>query len=151
HERKRALIQDFVGRRLPLELPDIKATDAAAAAEIEAIHARQFPASARARGGRWRSRRRAGRSRESFYPESLRLDSHVISSAFAWLDLRSARSDERRQWLGYIRTFLDLVLGSIPQIDDARQQEIDGLPDQFGNWVFGLVAGAIPCLTADED
>jgi hypothetical protein len=151
HERKRALIQDFVDRRLPVELPDIKATNAAAAAEIEAIHVQQFPESARARGAGRRSRRRARRSRETLYPESLRLDSHVISSAFAWLDVRSARSDERRQWLGFIRNFFGLVLGSIPQVDDPRQQEIEGLPDHFDNWVFGLVAGAIPSLTAAED
>ena len=151
HERKRALVQDFVDRRLPVELPDIKAINAAAAAEIEAIHAQQFPELARARGAPQRSRRRAGRSRESLYPESLRLDSHVISSAFAWLNMRSARPDERPKWLGYIRNFLALVLGSVPQIDDPRQQDIDGLPDQFGNWVFGLIAGTIPCLKASED
>jgi hypothetical protein len=151
HERKRALIQHFVDRRLPVELPDIKAINAAAADEIEAIHVQQFPELARARGAPQRSRRRAGRSRESLYPESLRLDSHVISSAFAWLDVRSARSDERRKWLGFIRNFLALVLDSVPQIDDPRQQEIEGLPDHFDNWVFGLIAGAIPCLTAAED
>jgi hypothetical protein len=151
HERKRALVQDFVDRRLPVELPDIKAINAAAAAEIEAIHAQQFPELARARGAPQRSRRRAGQSRESLYPDSLRLNSHVISAAFAWLDLRSARPDERRQWLGYIRNFLAFVLGSIPQIENPRQQEIDGLPDQFDTWVFGLVAGAVPCLTAAED
>jgi len=53
--------------------------------------------------------------------------------------------------LGYVRSFLGLMLGSIPQIDDSRQQEIDGLPDEFDNWVFGLVARAIPCLTEAED
>jgi hypothetical protein len=68
-----------------------------------------------------------------------------------WLDLASARPDERRQWLGYVRNFVDLTLGSIPQIDDPRQQEIEGLPDEFDGWVFGLVAGAIPCLNAAED
>jgi hypothetical protein len=151
HERKRALIQDFVDQRLPVELPDITAINAGAASEIDAVHAQQFPELARARGAPRRSRRRAGRSREFLYPESLRLDSHVISSAFAWLDLRSARPDERRKWLGFIRAFLALVLGSIPQIDDPRQQEIEGLPDYFDNWVLGLVAGAIPCLTAAEN
>jgi hypothetical protein len=151
HERKRALIQDFVDRRLPAELPDISAINATAADEIEAIHAQQFPELARSRGAARRSRRRAGRSRESLYPESLRLDSHVISSAFAWLDLRSARPEERAKWVGFIRKFLTLVLGSIPQIDDPRQQEIDGLPGQFDNWVFGVVASAIPSLTAAED
>jgi hypothetical protein len=151
HERKEDLIRDFVERGSPVELPDIRAVNATAAAEIEAVQARRFPEMARAGGAPRRSRRRAGPSRESLYRESLRLDSHVISSAFAWLDLQSARSDERRQWLGYVRSFLDLMLGSIPQIDDSRQQEIDGLPDEFDNWVFGLVARAIPCLTGAED
>jgi hypothetical protein len=153
HERKQDLVRDFVERRSPVEQPDIRAVNASAsaAAEIEAVQARRFPEMARARGAPRRSRRRAGRSRESLYRESLRLDSHVISSAFAWLDLQSARPDERRQWLGYVRTFLDLMLGSIPQVEDSRQQEIDGLPDEFDNWVFGLAARAIPCLTAAED
>lgn len=151
NERKEALIQDFVDRRSPIELPEIRAVNATAAAEIEAGQAQRFPEMARARGAPRRSRRRAGRSRKSLYRESLRLNSRVISSAFAWLDLRSARPEERRRWLGYVRNFLDLMLGSIPQIDDPRQQEIDGLPDEFDNWVFGLVAGAIPCLTATED
>jgi hypothetical protein len=150
HERKRALIQEFLDQRLPIELPDIKQINAVAVAEIEALHAQQFPELTRVRGAP-RESRRQGHPRESLYPESLRLDSRVISSAFAWLDLRSARSDERRKWLGFIRNFLDIVLGSIPQIDDPRQQEIDGLPDQFDDWVFGIVAGAIPCLTAAED
>jgi hypothetical protein len=151
HERKQDLIRDFVERRSPVELPDITAVNATAAAEIEAIHAQQFPELARSRGAARRSRRRAGRSREALYPESLRLDSHAISSAFAWLDLRSARPQERAKWLAFVRTFLGLVLGSIPQIDDPRQQEIDGLPDQFDNWVFGLVASSLPSLTAAED
>jgi hypothetical protein len=75
----------------------------------------------------------------------------VISSAFAWLDLRSARPVERNKWLGFIRNFLDIVLGSIPRVDDPRQQQIEGLPDQFDDWVFGRVAAAVPCLTAAED
>jgi hypothetical protein len=75
----------------------------------------------------------------------------VIASAFAWLDVRSARPGERHKWLGFIRNFLASVLGSVPRIDDPRQQEIEGLPDDFDNWVFGLIAGAIPCLTAAED
>ena len=34
--------------------------------------------------------RHAGRSRESLYPDRLGLDTHVIMSAFAWLDLAAA-------------------------------------------------------------
>jgi hypothetical protein len=151
HERKIALIQDFVDQRLPVELPDIRTINAAAADEINAIQAQQFPELARARAAPRRSRRRAGRSRESLHPESLRLDSRVISSAFAWLDLRSAQPSERQKWLGYVRNFLDLTLGSIPRIDDPEHEEIDGLPDHFDDWVFAVVAGAIPSLTGGED
>jgi hypothetical protein len=151
HGRKEALIRDFVEHRAPVELPDIRAVNATAAAEIDAIQSRRFPEMARARATPRSPRRRTGRSRESLYRESLRLDCRVISSAFGWLDLRSAGLKERRRWLGYIRNFLDLTLSSIPQIDDPRQQEIKGLPNKFDNWVFGLVARAIPCLTGAED
>ena len=43
------------------------------------------------------------------------------------------------------------MLGSIPQDRRSEQQEIDGLPEDFDGWVFGVVARAIPCLTAAED
>ena len=43
HERKEDLIQDFVERRSSIKLPDIRAVNATAAAEIEAVQARQFP------------------------------------------------------------------------------------------------------------
>ena len=147
--RKSALVQQFVDRQLPTELPDIKKVNAAAAEEIDALQARQFPEMTRLRTPR--SARRPGKSREALYPEHLRLDSHVISSAFAWLDLRSARPDERRKWLGYIRSFLDILIRAVPKIDDPQEQEVDGLPDDFHGWVFGIVAGAIPCLTESEN
>jgi hypothetical protein len=147
--RKDALLQQFVDRQSPAELPNIKEINATAAEELEAVQAQQFPEMARTR--RPRSLRRSGQSRESLYPEHLRLDSHVISSAFAWLDLRVARPGERTKWLGYIRNFLDIVVGAVPKITDAREQEIDGLPEDFDGWVFGVVAGTIPCLTASED
>lgn len=150
-ERKEVLIRDFVERHSPVELPEIRAVSAAAALEVEEIQARRFPEMARLRGTPRRSGRRGGRSRESLHRESLRLDTRVISSAFLWLDLASARPGERRQWLGYVRNFLDLTLGSIPEIDDPRQQEIEGLPDEFDHWVFSLVAGTIPRMTAAED
>jgi hypothetical protein len=151
HERKRALIQDFVDQRLPGELPDIRTVNATAAAEIEAIHAAQFPEFARGRSAARRSRRRSGRSRETLHPESLRLDSQVITAAFAWLDLRSAQSPERQKWLGYVRNFLELTLGSIPRIDDPDDQKIDGLPNAFDDWAFAVVAKAVPLLNASED
>ena len=149
--RKAALAVDFVEQRLPAELPDIRQIDATAAEECDAIHARQFPESARLHRRTDRLRHREG-SVEKLYPKQLRLDAHVISSAFAWLNLQSARpGDERRKWLGFIRLFLGLVLESVPRIDDPRNQEIDGLPCEFDGWVFGIVAGAVPCLTTAED
>jgi hypothetical protein len=148
--RKAALIAEFADQHTPIELPDIQEVNAAAAADFDAVHAAQFPELVRRRGGRQRSRRH-GRSRESLYPDTLRLDSHVLSSAFAWLDLRSARPDERAKWLRYIRNFLAILLVSVPQLDDPQQQEIDGHPDEFDCWVFGLIARAIPCLSASED
>jgi hypothetical protein len=150
HAGKNALKQEFVDQRSPAELPDIRQINAKAAADIEAVRDRQFPEAARARGPK-RERQRPGRRSETLYREGLSLDARVISSAFAWLDLQSARPDERGKWLGLIRNFLDIALSSIPQISDARQQEIDGLPDEFDSWVFGLVAKTIPCLTAAED
>src|SRR5262249_43926632 len=58
---------------------------------------------------------------------------------------------ERPQWLEHIRNFLALVLDAIPRVNDPQQQKIDGLPDHFHTWVFGLVVRAIPCLTSAED
>jgi hypothetical protein len=65
--------------------------------------------------------------------------------------LRSATPGERTKWLGYIRNFLDIVVGAVPKITDPQEQEVDGLPEDFDGWVFGIVAGAIPCLTVSED
>jgi hypothetical protein len=150
HERKKTLIQEFVHRRLPAEFPDLGGINATAAAEFDALYAQLFPESASRRAATRRSRRQ-GRSRESLSPDSLRLDSRVISSAFAWLDLPAGISNaDRRKRIGLVRSFLDIVLGTIPKIDDPRQQKIDGLPSDFDSWVFGRVAAAIPRLTAAE-
>jgi hypothetical protein len=150
HERKEALIQEFVDRRLPIEFPDISEINATAAAQFDALYAQLYPESASMRAPSHRSRRRR-RSRESLSPEVLNLDWHVISSAFAWLDLPAGISGaDRRKRIGFVRGFLDIVLGAIPKIDDPRQQEIEGLPSDFDGWVFGRVAAAIPRLTGAE-
>jgi hypothetical protein len=148
--RKTALIQEFADRRLPIEFPDLREINATAGAEFDAVHAQLFPEPASRRAATRRSRR-GGHSRESLSPEPLRIDSRVISSAFAWLDLPAGISDpERRKRIGFVRGFLDIVLDAIPKVDDPRQQKIDGLPSGFDSWVFGRVAAAIPSLTAAE-
>lgn len=74
-----------------------------------------------------------------------------MKSAFAWLDVRVARTpDERLAWLGLIREMLGVVLKAIPVVDPGSRQEIDGHPSDFDGWVFDLAARTIPCLTLAE-
>ena len=113
HAGKEALIEEFVERRLPTELPDILELSAQAEREIEAVRARQFPELARMRR-RESSTRRPGSEVETLHRGRLSVDTRVLSAAFAWLDLASARPDERAKWLGLVRTFLDITLGLIP-------------------------------------
>jgi hypothetical protein len=97
------------------------------------------------------STHRPGSEVETLHRGRLSVDTRVISAAFAWLDLSSARPDERAKWLGFVRTLLDIVLELIPKIDDPRRQRTEDHPDEFDAWVFGVVAGTIPNLTAVED
>jgi hypothetical protein len=150
HTGKEPLIEQFVDRRLPIELPDILALSTQAEREIEAMRARQFPELERMRR-RERSTRRPGSEVETLHRGRLSLDTHLLSAAFAWLDLASARPDERAKWLGLVRTFLDIALGLIPVITDPRRQRTEDHPDEFDAWVYGLVARTIPYMTTAED
>jgi len=149
HAGKEALIEEFVEGRLPTELPDILELSAQAEREIEAVRARQFPELERMRR-RETSTRRPGSEVETLHRGRLSVDTRVLSAAFTWLDLTLARPDERAKWLGLVRTFLDITLGLIPQINDPRRQRTEDHPDEFDAWVFGIVAGTIPSLTATE-
>jgi hypothetical protein len=150
HEGREALIEEFIAQQTPVELPDILELSAQAETEIEALRASQFPESARMRR-RENGTRRPGSEVETLHRGRLSLDTHLVSAAFAWLDLRSARPEERAKWFGLVRIFLDIVLGLIPEITDPRRQWTEDRPDQFDAWVFGLVAKAIPSLTTAED
>ncbi len=150
HAGREALIEEFVERRLPTEFPDILELSAEAEREIEAVRARQFPELERMRR-RESSTRRPGSEVETLHRGRLSVDTRVLSAAFAWLDLTSARPDERTRWLCLVRTFLDITLGLIPRINDPRRQRIEDHPDEFDAWVYGVVAGTIPSLTATED
>jgi hypothetical protein len=114
----------------------------------DAIHEKQFP------GWSARSQRRSAgqhRSREKLYPDRLGLDPYVMQKAFAWLDVRNARTpNERILWLGLVREMLGVVLEAVPIVNPGARQEIDGLPSDFDSWVFELVARTIPCLVASE-
>jgi hypothetical protein len=150
HAGKGALIEEFVHRRLPTELPNILELSAQAEREIEAVRVRQSPELARMRR-RESSTRRSGSEVETLHRRRLSVDTRVLSAAFAWLDLASARPDERAKWLELVRTFLDITLGLIPVITDRRRQRTADHPDEFDAWVYGLVARTIPCMTTVED
>jgi hypothetical protein len=45
---------------------------------------------------------------------------------------------------------LGVVLQAVPVVDPASRQEIDGLPSDFDDWVFEVVARTIPCLMPAE-
>jgi hypothetical protein len=105
-----ALMAEFVDRRLPVELPDIREIDARTDAEIDALRARRFPEVARARGAP-RSSPQPGDDGRTLRRGRLSLDTRVISEAFSWLVLGSARPVEEVKWLGFIRNFFDITLG----------------------------------------
>jgi|HubBroStandDraft_5_1064220.scaffolds.fasta_scaffold808764_1 hypothetical protein len=60
------------------------------------------------------SARGPGSEVETLRRGQLSVDTRVLSAAFAWLDLVSARPDERAKWFGLVRIFLDITLGLIP-------------------------------------
>ena len=93
HAGKETLIEEFVEQRLPTKLPDILELSAKADREIEDIRTRQSPELARLRR-RERSTGRPGREVEILHRGRLSVDTRVLSAAFAWLDLASARPDE---------------------------------------------------------
>jgi hypothetical protein len=146
---KEPLIGEFVEGRVSTELPNMLELSAQAEREIEAIRARRFPESERIR--RESSLHQSGSEVETLRRGRLSIDTRVISAAFAWLDLSSARPTERAKWLGLIRNFLDITLSLIPRITDPRRQRTEDHSDEFDAWVYGIVAGAIPSLTAAED
>ena len=152
-EDKRAkrdeLADAFVERRLSIELPDIREIDARTDAAIEALHAQRFPETFRGRSAP-RASSQLSEDGRTVHRGHLSLDTRVVSAAFSWLVLGTARPDERARWLGFIRTFLNISLSLIPTITDTKQRT-DDHPDEFDSWVFDAVARAIPCLETKDD
>ena len=139
----------FADGSLPSGAIDLRKINAETQAARDVLHEKRFPGSSK----RLRHRDFAGRhgSREVLYPDRLGLDPYVIKSTFAWLDLQSAKTaDERSVWLGFVREILDLVLKALPVVEPGARQKIDGLPSDFDNWAFELVARTIPCMTDAE-
>jgi hypothetical protein len=142
-ERVRDLVHEFVEGCLPTEIPALQAADDAALAELEEINARLIPDW----GDRRRRRRRQRRGRaERERPRSRipGLDLLALRSAFAWLDVGAAGpTEERSEWLGFIRELHEFSLSFVPAVEDASRQDVDGLPSGFDDWTFGQVAAAV--------
>jgi hypothetical protein len=148
--RKRALLDAFVDGSLSTAAADLIRINSDARAARDAIYEKQFPESA-ARSRRGQKSAYRARSREVLHPDRLGFDPYVMKSAFGWLDIRAAETaDERRLWLALIRDILEIVLHTVPIVEAASTQEIDGLPSDFDDWAFRLAARTIPCLTAGE-
>jgi hypothetical protein len=148
--RKRVLLGAFVDGSLSAVTADLGKINAEARAARDAIYEKQFPGSASRSQRRQKSTGRT-QSREVLHPDRLGLDPYVMKTGFGWLDARAAQTtDERVAWLGLIREILEIVLQSVPNIDQASMQEIDGLPSDFDDWAFKLVARTIPCLTMPQ-
>lgn len=148
--RKSALLERFVDGSASLITADLAAMNAEVRAVRDAVYEKQFPGSS----DRHQRHRRAGgrtRSRQVLYPERLGLDPYVMKAAFGWLDVRAAQTPgERLTWLGLVREILGVVLMSVPTVTTPLTLEIDGLPSDFDDWAFKLVARTIPCLTPSE-
>jgi hypothetical protein len=51
---------------------------------------------------------------------------------------------------GTYSAILEIVLQAVPIVEPGSAQEIDGLPSDFDDWAFKLVAQTIPCLASAE-
>ena len=143
-ERKAALARSFVDGSIG-DIPNPGDVNANTKSEREALHDKRFP-------GHTRRVRLDGRTgtRETLRAEELGLDSHVMKYAFGWLDVRHTTSpSERSVWVELISRCLSIVLGGLPQAA-PQTQKIEGLPNDFDDWVFQLVARVVPRLTANE-
>jgi len=74
-----------------------------------------------------------------------------MKAGLGWIDLREAAGEaERRAWLNLVRECLGLILRNLPVVDDANSQEVDGLPSDFDDWAFQLVAKTLLQLETSE-
>ena len=155
-ERERALGERvrlgeaFVDRRLTTDYHSLKEIDAQALATRDALHAERYPEHAKVLAHRRRAKERRG-SREVLRAQDVAIDFNVITAAFSWLDIGAVRSaEERADWLRFVRELLDGLIERVPVIDDPSKQEVDGLPSSFDSWVYKVVTGTIPLMTAAE-
>ncbi|MHB1530427.1 MAG: hypothetical protein ACYCXT_13605 [Acidiferrobacteraceae bacterium] len=151
--RKSALAAEFLSRELPSDLPDFKQLNAETLASYNALYEKRHP---ECQPRTWATKHGSttgllGGEREKLSPERLGFDERVLTNGLAWLDPGQAQSaDERARCLALIHALLQASLGTVPVLDDPRNQEIEGLPSDFDGWVFEVVAKAVPQLTPEE-
>jgi hypothetical protein len=151
--KKAALLKGFLSGELSTDLPDLVQLNAETLVDFNALYEKRHPEfrpRSRPRG-RESASGAFGREREKLQPERLGFDERALTSALAWLDPGQSRSsDERVRFLALIHTLLRVSLGTVPVLDDPRNQEIDGLPSDFDGWVFEVIARAVPRLAPDD-
>jgi hypothetical protein len=148
--RKQALLEGFVDCSTCSVAANLAEANAEARSSRDAIYEKQFPGST-ARRRPLRGAIGRTRARQALYPERLGLDPYVMKHGLGWLDIHGARTpDERLSWLGLVRQILGIVLDSIPVVDSPLAEEVEGLPSDFDDWAFKLVARTIPCLAPTE-
>lgn len=148
-QRKAALERQFVDGSLTPMLPDLKMLNARVRSELDEVHAQRYPEHA-AFKRRARQAEALG-PRISLYPDAPGFDVKLVSAALSWLRPDAVTSFSRADIVAVIRTLLDIVIESVPEVTDSRTQEIEGLPGEFDSWVFKLVASAIPLLSSAEE
>jgi hypothetical protein len=149
-KHKAELEKSFNDGSLSPTLPDIKSLNTATRKALDKIHAMQYPEHAAFLKAK-ASRKGPRDSREELHPEHLGLDTHIVTAGLSWITLRSAAAPaERAEMISWLVKLLDMVLATIPVIEDRNTQELEGLPSDFDSWVFGLLADAIPLLDPTE-
>lgn len=149
-KRKNSLIEGFVDGKTATVVPSLQKLNAETRAALDDHHEKRFPGSA-ARARRKEKSGSRSRSRKTLYPDRLGLDPYVMRGALGWLNLQEIDDEaERRTYLNLVRECLGVALGNLPVVEVTREEEIDGLPNTFDEWVLQLVARTIPALKASE-
>jgi hypothetical protein len=104
-----------------------------------------------------RSRRRTRhdttfhRPRKAFRSD-IGLDTTVLCSAFDWLGTHPIESPgDRNTFARLTNEFISLLLESLVISEEEDVDEIDGLPDGFDGWVYGIVCSMIVQMDDGDD
>ncbi|MBZ5617746.1 MAG: hypothetical protein LAQ69_03270 [Acidobacteriia bacterium] len=144
----RRLIRAYAQKRLPVSLVSLDRVEALVRRAVARIKARD--------PSPWRRQARSQRTRRSndvkLYREHFYLDTEVIKNGFGFLgSLDQAISvSDRAELISYHSLVLSLFIRSMPKLEND-EEEVEGTPYEFDQWVCELVTRLIPQLTAEED